>query len=143
MRVLRGLLHAAVLVLLTTALAYAQAGSTAQISGTVKDTSGGVLPGVDVTVTQTATGVTRTVVTDAAGNYTFSNLPIGPYRLQAMLSGFRTFVQTGITLQVNANPVINVELGLGDLTETVAVEAAAPLVETRSPSIGTVVDNEK
>jgi hypothetical protein len=137
------LVNAAVLVLLATALMHAQAGSTAQISGTVKDTSGGVLPGVDVTVTQTATGVSRSAVTDEAGNYNLTNLPIGPYRLEAKLSGFRTYVQTGITLTVNANPTVNVEMALGELTETVAVEAAAPLVETRSPSIGTVVDNEK
>jgi hypothetical protein len=135
-------LNAGVLILLATAVAYGQ-GATAQISGTVKDTSGGVLPGVDVTVTQTATGLTRSAVTDEGGNYTLTNLPIGPYRLEAKLSGFRTFVQTGITLTVNANPVLNVEMALGDLTETVSVEAATPLVETRSPSIGTVIDNEK
>ena len=142
-RVLRVFLHAGVLVLFATAVAYAQAGAVAQISGTVKDTSGGVLPGVDVTVTQTATGFTRSAVSDESGNYTLTNLPIGPYRLEAKLSGFRTYVQTGITLTVNANPVINVEMALGELTETVSVEAATPLVETRSPSIGTVIDNEK
>ena len=85
-RVLRALLSAGVLVLLTTAVAYAQAGATAQISGTVKDTSGGVLPGVDVTVTQTATGLTRSAVSDEGGNYTLTILPIGPYRLEAKLS---------------------------------------------------------
>ena len=142
-RVLRALVNAGALVLLATTVAFAQAGATAQISGTVKDTSGGVLPGVDVTATQTATGLTRSVVTDDGGNYALTNLPIGPYRLEAKLSGFRTYVQTGITLTVNANPVINVEMALGELTETVAVEAAAPLVETRSSSIGTVIDNEK
>jgi hypothetical protein len=142
-RVLRGALNAAVLVLLATALIQAQAGSTAQLSGIVKDTSGGVLPGVSVTATQTATGVSRTVITDEQGNYTLTNLAIGPYRLEAKLSGFRSFTQTGITLQVNANPTINIELSLGDLTEIVSVEAATPLVETRNTSIGTVVDNEK
>ena len=63
-------------------------------------------------------------MTDENGNFTLPNLPIGPYRLQAMLSGFRTFMQTGIVLQVNANPEINIELALGELTETVSVEAA-------------------
>jgi hypothetical protein len=123
--------------------AAAQIGSTAQISGIVRDESGGVLPGADVTVTQTETGFTRSVVTDENGSYTLPNLPIGPYRLQVSLSGFRTYQQTGIVLQVNANPVINVTLALGDLAETVSVEAAAPLVETRSPSIGAVVENER
>ena len=60
-----------------------------------------------------------------------------------MLSGFRTFQQTGIVLQVNANPEINIELALGELTETVSVEAATPLVETRSPGIGQVIENER
>jgi hypothetical protein len=120
-----------------------QAGSTAQIAGTVRDDSGGVLPGVDVTATQTATGFTRSVVTDENGNYTLTNLPIGPYRLEASLSGFRTYQQTGIVLQVGSNPVINIPLAIGALTETVSVEAAAPLIETRTSSIGTVIENER
>ena len=75
--------------------------NTASIAGTVKDSSGSVLPGVTVTSTQTDTGLTRTVVSDEAGRYTISNLPVGPYRLEFMLQGFRTSVQTGIVLQVN------------------------------------------
>ena len=71
------------------------------------------------------------------------NLPIGPYRLEATLAGFRTFVQTGIVLQVNSNPVIPVTLQLGSLEETVSVEASAPLVETRNPAIGGIIDNEQ
>ena len=130
-------------VLLTASIAWAQAGATAQINGTVRDTSGAVLPGVDVTVTQTETNFTRSIVTDAEGNYIISNLPTGPYRLQASLSGFRTFQRTGIVLQVNANPTINVEMAIGELAETVSVEAATPLVETRSPSIGGVIENER
>ena len=102
-------------VLLTASIAWAQAGATAQINGTVRDTSGAVLPGVDVTVTQTETNFTRSIVTDAEGNYIISNLPTGPYRLQASLSGFRTFQRTGIVLQVNANPTINVEMAIGEL----------------------------
>jgi hypothetical protein len=124
-------------------LAFAQAGATAQINGIVRDSSGGVLPGVDVTATQTNTNFSRSVVTDENGNYVIPNLPVGPYRLQAMLSGFRSFQQTGIVLTVNADPTIPIELGLGALSETVSVEAAAPLVETRSPSLGQVVDNER
>lgn len=142
-RALRGALSAAGLVLLATTLIQAQAGSTAQIAGIVTDTSGGVLPGVDVTATQTATGMSRTVVTDAQGKYTLTNLPIGPYRLEAKLSGFRSFVQTGLTLQVSGSPTINIELSLGDLTETISVEAAAPLVDTKRSGIGEVIGNER
>src|SRR5688500_10731766 len=142
-RVLRHLFHGAVVVLLASAIVQGQAGSTAQVTGTVRDQSGGVLPGVDVTVIQTDTGFTRSAVTDENGNYTLTNLPIGPYRLQASLSGFRAYQQTGIVLQVGSNPVIPVAMALGELSETVSVEAAAPLVETRNPSIGTVIENER
>ncbi|PYR99114.1 MAG: hypothetical protein DMG12_21160 [Acidobacteria bacterium] len=70
--------------------------STAQISGTVKDQSGALLPGVQVTATQIATGLARSTVTNEMGTYTLTELPIGPYKVEAALTGFRTFVQTGI-----------------------------------------------
>jgi len=81
--------------------------ATAQISGTVRDQSGAVLPGVEVTATQTATGIARNAVTNETGSFVLPNLPLGPYRVEAALTGFRTFVQVGIVLQVNSSPVIN------------------------------------
>jgi hypothetical protein len=114
-----------VLVLLVaTTNAWAQA--TAQINGTVADSSGGVLPGVTVVAIQTETGFRREVVSDENGAYSLLNLPIGPYRIEASLQGFRTFSQTGVVLQVNSNPVVPVRLELGNLEETVSVEASAP-----------------
>src|SRR5207245_4230041 len=71
---------------------------TAEISGTVKDQSGAVLPGGDVTVTQTQTGTTRRAITNETGSYLLSNLPIGPYRPEAMLPGFLTSIHTGTVL---------------------------------------------
>jgi hypothetical protein len=146
-RILRGVLFSVpvllVALLLTGVVLRAQTGSTAQITGTVRDSSGGVLPGADVTATQTETGFKRTVVTESNGGYTLSNLPIGPYRLEVSLSGFRSYARTGIVLQVNSNPVLDVALQLGDLAETVTVAAAAPLVETRNPGVGTVIENER
>ena len=140
-RVLRDCSIGVVTMFLTSAIAYGQA--TAQLSGRVTDESGGVLPGVSVTVVQTDTGFTRSTVTDTSGTYVLPNLPIGPYRLEVMLAGFRTYVQTGIVLQVAATPAINVTLGLGELAETVTVEAAAPLVDTQSAGIGEVVEQER
>ena len=99
--------------LLATGGAWAQQ-STADLSGRVTDSSGGVLPGATVTVTQTATGLQRTAVTDGSGTYLLPDLPTGPYRLEVMLSGFGTYVQTGIVLQVGASPTINATLGVGD-----------------------------
>jgi carboxypeptidase family protein len=127
--------------LLTSASAWAQA--TAQLNGRVTDESGAVLPGVTVTVTQTDTQFTRTVATDGTGSYVMPNLPTGPYRLEVSLQGFRSYVQTGIVLQVGATPAINVTLGLGELAETVTVEAAAPLVDTQSAGIGEVVEQAR
>src|SRR4029079_9658366 len=97
--------------------------STAQLSGKVTDTSNAVLPGATVTLTQTETRARRSAVIDADGSYLVSNLPHGPYRLEVALQGFRTYVQTGIVLQVAATPTVNVSLALGTLQETVTVEA--------------------
>jgi hypothetical protein len=133
---------AALMLLLTSAGAWAQL-STGQMSGRVTDESGAVLPGVTVTATQTDTGATRTVVTGEGGGYVLPNLPTGPYRLEAMLPGFRAYVQTGIVLQVAAAPVINLALALGNVEETVSVAAAAPLVDVKSAGIGTVIENER
>ena len=115
--------------------------STAQLSGTVKDQSGAVLPGVEVTATQTATSFKRSVVTNETGSYVLTSLPVGPYRLEGTLPGFRTFVQTGIVLQVDSNPVININLEVGQVSEQVEVKADAALVETRSTGVGQLIDN--
>src|SRR5207249_10317277 len=75
------------------------------------------------------------------GSYLITSLPVGPYRLEAALPGFRTFVQTGIVLQVDSNPVININLEVGQVSEQVEVNADAALVETRSTGVGQVIDN--
>src|SRR5437868_11469495 len=117
--------------------------ATAQISGAVRDQSGAVLPGVEVTATQTETGIARTTVTNETGSYVLPNLALGPYRLEAALAGFRTFVQTGIVLQVNSSPVINPALNVGQVTEQVEVQANAALVETRRSAVGSVIENQR
>src|SRR5690348_13640230 len=117
--------------------------ATAQISGAVQDQSGAVLPGVEITATQTETGATRMTVTNESGSYSLPNLPLGPYKLEAGLPGFRTFVQTGIVLQVGANPTINVVLQVGQVSEQVEVQANASLVETRNLSVGQVMETAR
>lgn len=139
------LLNALVIGLITLAApgaVWAQAVGGAQITGFVRDSSGGTLPGVDVTVTQTNTGVTRSTVTSADGAFAFPNLPVGPYQLKATLQGFSTYVQDGIVLQVNSNPVVNVALQIGAISEQLTVTANASMVETRSTGIGQVIDNK-
>src|SRR5215831_10639918 len=95
-RIIASFLFVCLLSFLSCAAAWAQA--TAQITGTVRDQSGAVLPGVDVTLTQTETGVPRSAITNEAGVYVLPNLAVGPYRLEVSLPGFRPFVQTGIVL---------------------------------------------
>jgi hypothetical protein len=140
-RIAKGMFAVMLCSILTCALVWAQA--TAQISGTVKDQTGAVLPGVEVTVTQTDTGVARMTITNETGSYVLPNLPLGPYRLEAALGGFRTFVQTGIVLQVNASSVINPTLEVGQVSEQVEVEANAALVETRSQGVGQVMESQR
>src|SRR5262249_17813700 len=105
--------------------------------------SGAVLPGVEITVTQSETAVARTTVTNETGLYVLSNLPLGPYRLKAVLPGFRTFVQTGIVLEVNSNPVINPTLQVGQAAEQIEVQANAAQVETRSVGVGQVMESAR
>src|SRR5262250_2502050 len=120
-RIVKYLSIASLISVFTCVNVWAQA--TAQISGTVKDPSGAVLPGADVTATQTETGVVRTTVSNETGSYVIPTLPLGPYKLEVSLPGFRTFVQAGIVLQVNSNPTINVTLEVGQRTEQVEVQA--------------------
>src|SRR5438132_760991 len=117
--------------------------ATAQISGAARDQSGAVLPGVEVTATQTQTGISRSAITNETGAYIFPNLALGSYRLEATLPGFRTFVQTGVNLQVDSNPVVNVLLEVGQVTEQVEVQANLAQVETRSTAVGSVVENQR
>ena len=120
---------------------YGQAVS--QISGTVKDQAGSVVPGVQVSATQTDTGFKRTVESDDAGYYVLTNLPLGPYQLEATKMGFRSYVQTGISLQVGTAPEIGITLSVGQVSESVSVEANASQIETRSVGVGTVVENQR
>ena len=130
-RILNVACYAVSVCLLSNGLVWAQ--GTAQISGTVRDQSGAVLPGVEITATQTETGIARNTISNETGSYVLPNLSLGPYRLEAGLPGFRTFVQTGIVLQVNSSPAINPVLEVGQVTEQVEVQANALQVETRSP----------
>jgi len=125
------------------ACAVVSAQSTAQIHGTVNDSTGAAVPGAEVKATQTATGVSRSTVSAADGGYVLTNLPLGPYRLEIMKEGFTKSVESGIELQVNADPAVIVTLKVGAVSEQVTVEANAALVETRSSGVGEIVQNQR
>src|SRR5262245_10317677 len=140
-RVGRHALLAILAVVIASASAWAQA--TASISGTARDNSGAVLPGVTITVTQTETGITRTTVTNDTGSYSLPNLPLGPYRFEASLQGFRTYAQTNLVLQVGSTPVIDPALSVGAVAENIEVRASATMVNTRNAAIGTVIESQQ
>jgi hypothetical protein len=143
-QMIRIVLAAVCIGVLASAQALAQV-STGQISGRVTDGTGAVLPGVTVTVTQTDTQLIRTAVTNELGVYTLTSLPVGPYRLEAALQGFTTFVVPGIAVLVNANLVVDAALQLGSVAESITVEAVSSdvQVETRRMGVGTVVEQER
>jgi hypothetical protein len=103
---------------------------TAQISGAIRDNTGGVLPGVDVVLVAEGTGLERRTVTNEAGLYTLPNVPVGDYRINATLAGFNPVARTGVRVNAGLNIRLDIQLELGGLTETVQVEAAATLVDT-------------
>ena len=132
--------------LLGAALLLATAGGAAAqefratVRGQVLDSSKGALPGATVTLTNISTNETATAVTNAEGSYSVPFLRPGSYTMSVELSGFQKYTRSGMVLQVNETATINVEMGVGGLTEQVSVTAESPLLETSNASRGTVID---
>ena len=101
------------------------------------------MPGVIVAVTNEATGVTRTITTGDGGTYVFTSLQPGRYRLTAEIPGFRKVERTGVELQVNQRAQVNLELEVGLVSETVLIVGDAPLLETQSSVLGTVIEEKQ
>ena len=116
---------------------------TGTITGIVKDSSGGVLPGVTITMTQAETGRHETVVSDTEGRYTSRPLPLGTYRVEASLSGFKGSARAGIPLTIDEIARIDFTLDVGAVAEIVEVAAQASLVDARRSSVGKLVDNRR
>ena len=124
------------------AFAQSQAANGA-IEGTVTDSSGGVLPGVTVTITNTNTGAERVVTTNERGLYRAPLLPLGSYDVVMELPGFKVVKQSGITLSVGMTAVINATLAVGAVSETLTVVAESPVVDPARIDIGhTMTDLE-
>ena len=116
---------------------------TGTILGSIADQSGAALPGVSVTVKNQDTGLTRSVLTDASGGYRASGLSLGAYEVRAELEGFQVVVRKGITLTVGREAVVNFKLALARVSETVVVQAEAPLVNTTESTVSHLVDEQK
>jgi hypothetical protein len=129
------------LALLLVAVPAAAQTNTGQISGTIRDTSGGVLPGVTVSVTNVNTSATRTDVTGPNGTYVITNLPVGTYTVSAELQGFRKAEKTGFELTPDARITADFALSVGAMTETVEVQAVrGEVVNRTSGEISRIID---
>ncbi len=116
---------------------------TGSISGYVRDSSGAVLAGATVTIVQQATGYTRTVKTDAGGQYSFLALPPGHYRLTATLDRFQREMINDINLNVNDELHFDVSLKVGSIVESVSVQADALQIQTESTQLGTTIQSNQ
>src|SRR5712692_8967225 len=112
---------------------------TGSIRGTVLDPSSAVVQSASVTAKQTETGLERTAMTDHSGAYVLLELPVGHYQLQVEAKGFQTYVQQGITLNVNETATIPVHLAVGAATQQVQVMADAQLIQSTVSNLGKVV----
>jgi len=118
----------------------ASAQSIGTILGVVKDNSGAVVPEATVTITNVETGLSRTVPSSADGAFRAPALPVGRYDLRIEKTGFRTEVQRGLTLEVGQELVVNASLQVGAVTQELVVTGEAPLVNTTSSALGSVVN---
>src|SRR6185295_10850473 len=132
-----------ILVVLLVSLAVPVRGQTpsGEISGTVVDSGGLVVPGVTVTLSNVATNVVRAVQTNESGLYVISAIPPGTYDVKAELTGFGTVERKNIVVQVGSALRIPFTLQVGDLSETIEVVAGSPLIQTENAAISTVIEN--
>jgi hypothetical protein len=123
------------LTVLFAALAAAQT-PVGKITGVVTDSSGSIIPEVGVSVVNIATTQTYRGVTNVSGIYIVSPLPLGDYRMEVKKEGFRAFTRTGIRIDVNSVLTLDVNLDVGNVTESITVEGSASLIQTENQSIG-------
>jgi hypothetical protein len=116
--------------------------ATADISGTVIDSSGAAIGGASVQVKNTGTSLTRAATSDELGRFRVPDLGIGDYEVQASTAGFQTVVHK-ITLTVGSNPVVDFKLPVGETRETVFVAADVSIVETQSTAVGALVETKQ
>ena len=116
---------------------------TATILGTVKDSSGALVPGASVTARNSETGASRSISTDETGAYRLAALPVGHYDLRVESSGFKPTTQKGLVLDVGEEAVLNFTLEVGSTLQEVVVTGEAPLVNTTTASLGGLVSEKK
>src|SRR5713101_7335919 len=118
--------------------AYAQTGA-ASITGLLTDQSGAAAPGVTVTAINQATNVAYPAISNSAGNYTITSVPVGTYVVKAELTGFKTATTKAIELEAKQIARLDFKMEVGALEDTVEVTAAAPVLQTESATVGEVI----
>jgi len=116
---------------------------TATISGTATDPSGGAIAGAKVEATNVGTNAVASTVTDPAGRYTLASLAVGTYNVQASSNGFKTVVHTGVVLAVGGSVVVDFALPVGQVTQTVNIEADVSRVETTTSEVSTLISPQQ
>src|SRR5579862_1555205 len=111
------------------------------ISGTVKDSSGSAIAGATVVILNEETGISRTVTSDDGGRYTAPSLGLGQYSVTGSHEGFQSEVRKGIRLTVGREAIVDLALTVGSMTQKVEVTGEAPIVETTTASLGSLVDD--
>jgi hypothetical protein len=124
-------------------IAYPQARDTGSVFGSITDAQAAVVPGAKITLTSLATGLTRTAAADAGGGYVFPLLPVGTYSLTVEQPGFRKYERRSILVQANENIRIDVSLDVGNVQETVTVDASVATVDTRAATLNHTVDSKR
>src|SRR5258708_10578398 len=142
MRTKIGVDLALVFVFISVSVVFAQA-PTATILGTIKDASGGVVPGAKVTIRSTESDFSRTVTTSDDGAFRVPALPVGNYTVRIEKEGFQSENQTGVVLEVGTELVVNSALQVGSSTQEVTVTGEAPVVNTTNGSLGGLVNEQK
>ncbi|HYL39184.1 MAG TPA: carboxypeptidase-like regulatory domain-containing protein [Bryobacteraceae bacterium] len=126
------------------ALAMPMMGQTfGEITGVVSDSTGAIVVGATVTVTNPQTNLTRQVTSNSSGNYNFPSLLPGVYNVKAEMQGFQSEIRQNVELQVQQVARIDFQLKVGAMTETVEVQGGAPLLNTENATVGTVIDNQR
>jgi hypothetical protein len=117
--------------------------ATGNIRGTVSDSTGGVLPNASVVIHSNTTNFERRVSTNERGDFNAPSIPVGVYQITVEAWGFQRKVLTDVELQVDQTAIIPIELAPGTVTETVEVQASAPLLESQTSSLGQVIEDKQ
>ncbi|MGA3300079.1 MAG: carboxypeptidase-like regulatory domain-containing protein, partial [Candidatus Acidiferrales bacterium] len=116
---------------------------TGAIAGTVKDSSGGVVVGAKVRVSDVDRGTEVDTLTNEVGDYTVSPLKVGRYKVTVEKAGFKTVVAGPVTVEVQEHPAVNVTLQVGQAGETITVTTQSPLLETETSDLGQVINGDR